>query len=185
MVVIVKTGRRIHKKKEGNFFTRKLNNARNILSIQQYMWRTIQYGFSVASTKADIESKRNKKRGLPPKFNYSKKTFTEQENDDYDMEWLIVEITSSEEVEEQQYKSAMKFFEEIKNLPIVKKYMKDEGLDKSDSSVEKLYNPKNKKIKEAVKATVENAGDQTITRFLNEVGIVLYIDKKENEQIDL
>jgi len=180
MVVTVKVGRRIHRKRDGNFFTRNLNNARNVVSIQQYMWRTIQYGFSIASKKVDIDNTRKKKRGIPINFTYSKKKYVEEEDVNYNIEWIVVKIESTDEIEEQQHKTSLRFFNEIKNNPVLQKYINSKDGKDIDSDIAKAYNPKNKRIKKMVTAAVDKAGDQSISRFLNEVGIIVFVDKEEN-----
>lgn len=180
MVVVVKVGRRIHTKGDYGFMKGALNKARNCLSIQQYMWRTIQYGFSVAGKKADIEKRRNKKKGLPIEFTYTKKKYIEREDDiKYNIEWLEIKISGTDDVEEDQYKKSLMFFEKLSKHKILQKYINEDKDEESiDKDLIKAYNPKNKRIRKAIKAGVEGAGEQTLNKFLNEVGIIVYVDKE-------
>jgi len=175
MVLEVKIGRRIHRKKDGNRFEKVMHGARNVLSIQQYMWRTILYAFTVASKKADVQKKRAIRKGKELDFTYSKIKYTEEEDINYDIEWLDIKIIGTEEKEREQYESAQKLFTQLENHEILKKYLSDRD-EKIDEDISKLYNKKNKKLKKSLGKGYEAVKTQTLGKLLNEVGIIAEIN---------
>ena len=179
MVVIVKVGRRIHRNNNKRWFAKQINNMKNVMSIQQYMWRTIEYGFKLSTVKMDKHIKKLNNIG-DYSFNYQKKKFIEEESLNYNIEWIVIEIIGTPEIEKDEYDASMKFFSKLENLPVFKKNKDKIELDK-DLTREykgKLYGKKSEKV---IKKGFDKAKNMTISKSLNDVGIITLIEKKEND----
>lgn len=180
MTVIIKIGRRIHRNDDRQWFARQVNNMKNVVSIQQYMWRTIEYGIKLAVIKMDKEIKKNEGNA---KFNfqYTKRRFKEEESLNYNIDWIEIIIEGSEEIEKEEYEQSLKFFSKLESLPVFKQKTNGVEVD-PEISAEYSGKLKGKKNKKFLQEGFEKAKNITISKALNDVGIITFIEKKEKEE---
>jgi hypothetical protein len=180
MTVIIKIGRRIHRNNDKRWFAKQINNMKTVLSVQQYMWRTIEYGIKLATIKMDQHTKDINSKG-DFSFNYKKRKFIEEESLNYNIEWLEVIIKGTEEKEREEYDASMKFFSKLENLPVFKQ--KKEGVE-IDQELAAEYKGKlyGKKAKKVIQKGFDKAKDMTISKSLNDIGIITIVEKERNEE---
>lgn len=179
MTVIIKIGRRIHRNNDKRWFARQINSMKNVLSVQQYMWKTIEYGIKLSTIKMEEHVKKINSVG-DYSFNYKKRKFIEEESLNYNIEWLEVMIKGTEEKEKEEYDASMKFFSKLENLPVFKQ-KKDNVVIDEELAAEykgKLYG---KKAKRALQAGFNKAKDMTISKSLNDIGIITLVEKEKNK----
>jgi hypothetical protein len=180
MTVIIRIGRRIHRNNDKRWFAKQINNMKNVLSVQQYMWRTIEYGIKLSTIKMDQHIKKLNSEG-DFSFNYKKRKYIEDESLNYNIEWIEVIIKGTKEVEQGEYDASMKFFSKLENLPVFKQ-KKDQVEIDTDIASEykgKLYSKKAKKV---IQAGFEKAKDMTISKSLNDIGIITLVEREEDEE---
>jgi hypothetical protein len=183
MVVKIKIGRRIHRNNNKRWFAKQINNMKNVISIQQYMWRTIEYGLKLSTTKMDKHIKKLNNIG-DYSFNYQKKKYIEEESLNYNIEWIEINIKGTEEIEKDEYEASMRFFSKLENLPVFKKNKENIELDEelSREYKGKLYGKKAKKV---IKKGFDKAKDMTISKSLNDIGIITLVEKEENKENEI
>ena len=179
MVVKIKVGRRIHRNNNKRWFAKQINNMKNVMSVQQYMWRTIEYGLKLSTTKMDSHIKKLNSSG-DYSFKYQKKKFIEEESLNYNIEWIKINIRGPEKIEKDEYEASMKFFSKLENLPVFKK---NKDSIEIDEELAKEYKGKikSKNAKRVINKGFDKAKDMTISKSLNDVGIITLVEKEENE----
>lgn len=178
MTVIIKVGKRIHRNEDKKWFARQINNMKNTVSIQQYMWGTIDYGFKLATIKMDRDIKKN--RGNKDyDFTYTKRKYREEESLNYNIDWLEIIIKGSESLEKEEYEQSMKFFSKLESLPVFKQKKENLQLDPELSASYK-GKLKGRKAKKVLKAGFDKAKDLTISKTLNDIGIITIVEREEN-----
>ncbi len=175
MTVVVRIGRRYRK----GFVDR----VKGPYMVQSMIWRNVDYGFMLAERKMKIFAKKN-----PTTFTYTKQKFKEDENIieiegkkiKYQIEWIEIKITSTPEIEEEEYNESLKLFEKLENQPALKNL---NGKVEVDNELKKEYNStlgKNR-IQKMLDAGYKKIKDVSINKSLNEVGILTIVEKYENE----
>lgn len=179
MTVLIKIGRRIHRNNDKRWFAKQIGNMKNVLSIQQYMWRTIEYGIKLSTVKMDQHIKKLNREG-DFSFNYKKRKYIEEESLNYNIEWIEVIIKGTEEVEQGEYEASMKFFSKLENLPVFKQKKGQVEIDEELASEYKgkLYGKKAKKV---LQKGFDKAKEMTISKSLNDIGIITLVEKEQNE----
>lgn len=182
MTVIIKIGRRIHRNEDRTWFSRQVQNMKNTVSIQQYLWRNIEYGIKLSTLKMDKEIKKNEGNAKYD-FRYSKRKYKEEESLNYNIEWIEIIIEASEEIEKEEYEQSLKFFSKLEALPIFKQKTKGVEVD-SEIAAEYKGNLKKRKVKEVLQAGFDKAKQLTISKALNDVGIITIVERivKEDGQ---
>ena len=178
MVVTIKIGRRIHRNNDKRWFARQINNMKNVLSVQQYMWRTIEYGIKLSTFKMEEHVKKINSEG-DFSFKYNKKKFMEEESLNYNIEWIEVIIKGTEEKEKEEYDASMKFFSKLEQLPVFKQKKGNMEID-PELSAEYAGKLNSSRAKKAIQKGFERAKDMTISKSLNDIGIITIVEK-ENE----
>jgi hypothetical protein len=180
MTVKIKIGRRIHRNNNKRWFAKQINNMKNVLSVQQYMWRTIEYGIKLSTFKMEEHVKKINSDG-DFSFNYKKRKFMEEESLNYNIEWLEVIIKGTEEKENEEYDASMKFFSKLEQLPVFKQ---KKGNMEIDEELAAEYSGKlnSSRAKKALKKGFEKAKDMTISKSLNDIGIITIVERENNEE---
>ena len=177
MTVIIKVGRRIHRNEDRKWFAKQIANMKNTVSIQQYMWNTIEYGFKIATIKMNREIKKHEGSGTFD-FVYTKRKFMEEESMNYNIQWIEIIIKASPELEKEEYDSAMGFFSKLENQPVFKQKKNNLEVDE-ELSAEYSKKIKGKKAKKILKAGLDKAGGITISKSLNDIGIITLVEKEK------
>lgn len=179
MTVIIKVGRRIHRNEDRKWFAKQIANMKNTVSIQQYMWRNIEYGFKISSIKMDREIKKNAGNSEFD-FTYTKRKYKEEESLNYNIEWIEIIIDASTVMEEEEYQAALGFFSKLENQPVFKQKKNNLEVDE-ELSQEYHKKLKGKKAKKILQKGLDKAGKVTISRALNDVGILTIVEKLEKK----
>ena len=176
MTLTIKIGRRIHRNNNKRWFAKQINNMKNVLSVQQYMWRNIEYGIKLATFKMEEHVKKINSNG-DFSFNYKKRKFMEEESLNYNIEWLEVIIKGTEEKEKAEYDSSMKFFSKLESLPVFKQKKGNIEIDK-ELAAEYSGKLNSSRAKKVIQKGFEKAKDMTISKSLNDIGIITIVEKK-------
>jgi len=176
MTVVIRIGRRYRK----GFVDR----MKGPYMVQNLIWRNVDYGFMLAEKKMKSYQKKN-----PTTFKYTKTKFNEEEKIllreekyvKYILEWIEINITSTPEIEEEEYNESLKLFENLENLPALKK-RKDKV--EVDENLSKEYNKtfNSNRIQKMLDAGYERIKNVSINKSLNDVGILTIVEKYENRK---
>jgi len=180
MVVVVKVGRRIHRNNDKKWFLRQVANLKNSVSIQNYIWSNITYGFKLATIKMNQTKKKNK-HNPSYIFDYVKKTYTEEENLNYNIEWLELRMTGTYEEELEEYNQSLLFFSKMQDNPVFKQRMDKVEVD-PELSAEYSKKIKSNKAKEAIAKGLDRVKDITMSKSLNDVGILVMVTPPEKPE---
>jgi hypothetical protein len=158
MTLYINIGRRVPK----NWFKRQASNLKGMLSFQENMWLMIKQSMSVAKKKANASGK--------IKFLMT----SEKENEDmnYQLEWLKIIIQGSKEAEEEEYNNTMKFYDKFNKV-----FKKDLPLDdrlKKHFVRSKILTPL--QIEEAYQKGYGSIGSDNLANKLLEMGILTHVD---------
>ena len=181
MTVNIKIGRRIHRN-NGNkkWFLRQVTNLKNTMSIQQYMWRTIEYGIKLATTAMDKKIKKNKSN-TDYIFQYNKKKYIEEESLNYNIEWIELTLSGTYEEELDEYHDTMKFFDKLGNNRIFKQRMGKVEINE-ELAAEYHKKVKGKRAKKIINKGLDKVKDVTMAKALNDVGIIVLVEPPENPE---
>jgi hypothetical protein len=105
----------------------------------------------------------------------------EEESLNYNIEWLEVIIKGTEEKENEEYDASMKFFSKLEQLPVFKQ---KKGNMEIDEELAAEYSGKlnSSRAKKALKKGFEKAKDMTISKSLNDIGIITIVERENNEE---
>ena len=179
MTVLIKVGRRVPRAKGNNWFSKRLNKARNLDMIQSHIWKTVGYGLGLATAKMGQYQKKN-----PDTFQFTKTKYKEKETLNYDIEWIEIVITSTPELEEEEYNASLKLFSNLENLPVLKKYKEGDNVEIDEElAANYAHKVKKGKVKKMLDAGYERVKGLTLSKSLNDVGILTIVERynKEND----
>jgi hypothetical protein len=158
MTLYVNIGRRVPR----NWFKRQASNLKGLLSFQENIWIMIKQSMSIAKKKANASEKL--------KFVIT----MDRENEDlnYQLEWIKMIIQGSKEAEEDEYNDTMKLYDKFgkvfkKDLPV------DDRLRKHFIK-SKVLSPM--QIEEAYQKGYGSVASDNLANKLLEMGILTHVD---------
>jgi hypothetical protein len=161
MTVIFNVGRRVPR----NWYKRTANRVKGLLTFQENIWQMITSSIKLAKRKSDADGRLT--------FLITKDN--EIEDLHFQIEWMKVMIKGSPEMEEDEYKDCLKFYDKLS-----KHFKKDFPVDPQMSKHFKSKVLSAVQIEEAYSkgyGTIEN--DNIVNKLL-EMGILTYIDWKKD-----
>lgn len=132
------------------------------MTFQENIWQIISQSLSKAKKNADKDGR----------LRFIINRETESEDMHYNLEWKIVTIQGTQEMEDEEYNDAMKFYDKLGNQ-FKKDYDVDTRLSKMFNS--KILNPT--KMKEAYDKGYGSVSNKNIANKLLEMGILTHIEK--------
>jgi len=177
MTVDVSIGRRVPRQ----WFRRRLNQVKGMISFQEHIWNMISMAMKNAKKKANKLKKNNS--GRINKFVIMR----EDENEDLynKIEWMHIKVQGEEKAEEEEYNEFLNLDSQLKDV------LKKKEIPK-DTNFSKMFNSKivpQKKIEEAYKKGHENMQNNSVKNKLLEMGILIHsewikdFDTREEEYI--
>lgn len=164
MVVIIKFGRRI----PHQWFKRGIAKIGGLLTFQENMWIMICQSIKLAKRKAV--------RSHTLQFVTERKE--EQEDLNYDLEWLIVTIKGTEKQEQDEYMEAMQIYTGLDRLM---KPISDKNKDERMSKVFKSMHMTPEQFGKAYSEGLTNVKGESIAKKLLDLGIIISIEKVAGE----
>lgn len=161
MTVIIKIGRRVPK----SWFRRGVQKIKGLMTFQENIWLIISQSLSKAKKAANKDGKM--------RFIIEQKK--ESEDLHYNLEWKLVTIQGTREMEKEEYKEALGLYDKF-GKHFKKDYDVDTRLSKTFNS--KIINPT--KIKEIYKKGYGSITNKNIANKLLEMGIVTDIEYIED-----
>jgi len=166
MTVVIRIGRRVPR----SFLRRGITRAKGLLTFQENIWQMIIQSLNLAKKKADKDGRM--------KFVINKET--ENEDINYMIQWRKVIIMGTKEMEQDEYKDSLKFYDNFK------KNFKS-NFDKN-SELSKRFKTTflgKEKVDEAYEKGFGATKNKSISQKLLEMGILTHIEKIDDyEQRD-
>lgn len=157
MTVVIKVGRRVPK----SWFRRLASKGKGLITFQEHIWNIINQSLTKAKKSAQKDGRMV--------FNIKKET--ESEDMHYNIEWRLMTIQGTEEMEEEEYNDSLKLYDKLGN-----QFKKDYGVDTRLSKVlnTRMLNPT--KLKEAYEKGHGAVSDKNIVNKLLEMGIITHME---------
>lgn len=163
MTVIVKIARRVPR----NWFKRTAYKFKGLMTFQENIWLIIERSMTIAKKKATASNS-----GII----FTKQTYREPEDINFDLEWIEVTIEGNPMQEQEEYEEAMGMYKSLKQL-FKSELPKDDAFTKPFKTTRLTE----KQLEQAYKAGYGNVGEDTISQKLLELGIMTYIEKIERK----
>lgn len=157
MTVIINVGRRVPK----SWFRRQANKAAGLLTFQENIWLIILQSLNLAKKKANASGK--------AKFVSTKEY--EDEDMNYQLEWIKIKIQATEEVEEEEYNESMQLYHPLGKI-LKKDFPKNDRM-KSHFKTKVLSKAQ---VEEAYKKGYGALNDNNMANKLLEMGILTYVE---------
>lgn len=157
MTVMVHIGRRVPK----NWARRVAQKAKGLVSFQENLWLIIKQSLSMAKKKANQANE----------LRFVMTTDKENEDLNYQIEWLKVIIQGTKEQEKEEYDEAMALYKNFAKL-LNKEIPKDNNMKKHLKT--KILSPV--KVEEAYNKGYGAVSDKNIANKLLEMGIVTHVE---------
>jgi len=157
MTLVVHVGRRVPRA----WFKRQANKVKGLITFQEHLWTMIKQSLSLAKRKANESGK----------ITFVLTTDREDEDMNYQIEWLKVTIQGTPEQEKEEHEDTLKLYGPL-NKVFKKDIPKDNNMSKHFKS--KLLSPA--KIDEAYKKGYGSIGEDNIANKMLEMGILTHIE---------
>jgi predicted HNH restriction endonuclease len=148
------------------------------------MWNTIEYGLKLSTIKMKQAKKKNINNPAYT-FDFIKKKYREEENLNYDIEWIELMLTGSYEEELEEYTQTMQFFNKLEENKVFKQRLGSVEID-PELSAEYTKKVSGGKAKKVMQKGFDKVKGVTIAKALNDVGILVFVEapKKPEEIIE-
>ena len=157
MTVIFHVGRRVPR----SWFRRHAGKVKGLITFQENIWQMIKMGLNQAKKRANQSGK----------INFVLTNSRENEDLNYEIEWIKVIIRGSEIAEEDEYNDCLKIYGPL-NKTMKREIPKDDRLKKHfKTKVLSLS-----KVDEAYKEGYGAAGDSNMSNKLLEMGILTHVE---------
>lgn len=164
MTVMIKIGRRVPK----SWFRAGVSKVQGVLSFQEHIWTIIKQSLNLAKKKANAST-----TGI--KFVITNQR--EQEDLNYEIEWIQVIIQGTPQQELEEYNEAMGFYQPFGKL-LKKDMPKDDRLKQHFKT--KILS--SKQVEDAYKKGFGTLTDNNVSNKLLEMGILTHIEKIDDFQ---
>lgn len=157
MTVKIHIGRRVPK----NWFKRTASKVKGLITFQENMWQMIMQSMAIAKRRAKEDGR----------LIWNAHKEFEPESLQYQLEWYIIEIQGTKEMEEEEYKEAMMLYDTM-DKHLKKDFPTDDNLSKFFKT-NKLTQDKVKEAYDKGYGAVEN---KSYANKLLEMGILTHIE---------
>jgi len=157
MTLLVNIGRRVPK----SWFRRQASRAGGLITFQENLWIIIKQSLQMAKKKANASGK----------IKFVMSTDREEEDLNYQIEWIKLVIQGTEEDELDEYKDTMKLYD-----PLGKIFKKDIPKDDRMAKHFKTKLLSGIKVDEAYKKGYGTMSDKGVANKLLEMGILTHIE---------
>jgi len=158
MTVIINIGRRVPK----SWLKRHAHTVSGLISFQENLWVMIKAAFSMSRKKANASGK----------CLYVITYEMEDEDLNYNLQWMRITIQANPEIEQEEYDIAMRMYE-----PIRKNFQKEVPQDTKMKSHFKTKILNFTEVDEAYKKGFGATSDNSISQKLLDAGILTHIKK--------
>lgn len=157
MTLQIHIGRRVPR----TWFRRQANTLKGFLSFQENLWLIIKQSLRLAKKKANASGK----------IKFVMVGDTENEDLNYQIEWLKITIQGTKEQELEEYEDTLKLYS-----PLSKLFKKDFPVDDNMKSFFRTKILSQSKINEAYDKGYGAIGDNNLFKKLLEMGILTHIE---------
>ena len=157
ITLLVSVGRRVPR----SWFRRQANRAAGFLSFQENIWIIIRQSLSLAKKKANASGK----------IKFVMTNDAEDEDMNYQIQWIKIIIQGTKEQEEEEYKEALQMYS-----PLNKVFKKAIPEDKRMKKHFKSRILSSAKIEDAYKKGYGALSDNNLSNKLLEMGILTHIE---------
>ena len=158
MTVKVHVGRRVPK----SWFRRQASRVKGLMTFQENIWQMIKTSLRKAKKKADSDGR----------MKFILNEDMESEDLNYQIEWLIMTIMGTKEMEEEEYQESLKLYESL-GKQFKREFPKDENLARHF----KTKRLPGFKIEEAYEKGYGVMENNNISNKLLEMGIMTHVEK--------
>lgn len=157
MTVMINIGRRVPKR----WFRRQADRVKGLVSFQENIWVIIKQSLNLAKKKANTSGT----------INFILRIDHENEDLNYNIEWIKIIIQGDEKQEEEEYKEALQMYQPL--AKIFKKEMPTDEVMKKHFKTKMLSDIK---VDEAYEKGYGAISDKNISNKLLEMGIMTHIE---------
>ena len=157
MTVKISVGRRVPK----NWYRRTASKVKGLLSFQENMWQIIKQSLELAKKKAKADGR----------LIWNTKKDSESEDLHWQIEWYIIEIQGTKEMEEEEYHESMRLYDNLG-----KHFKKDFPTDNRLAKFFKTTKLSQSKLEDAYAKGYGTVEKKSIANKILEMGIMTHID---------